>query len=741
MAGKIDHLAGVSPAAKRTLLNRLFGLIDWLGADGLSAVEMGPILRSQNIKREDGFDSSMELAEVRDQLGATIQKVPLAHGLAAAYPSDHKLFDAHNLICAWTILAVLRDRYVDKKASKPHESALRSLRLIDEAEDGADALSLFTGHARDVESVLKTLDQIRDRKIFTNQTMRYLRHIRAVIARLQRGGTPPHPEREHLPLLKYASEIIRPPHLIVADDDDASVQIIRTIAHVDEDGEVGVGNPDAENHSDLVIAVPATDPARKFDQDFRRRFATGVSKAMQIRQSRAKSIWSWLTTAERAHLVATCLEKFKNQHSPDILFHLEFFLSLLFGRSIEELREIERNDSPSIYSKQTTWWSYVDGRFHLCFKPGLPEHRPRDKFEGLLADLSIEPLRLRVPEELNNLVADYINSMDRRLSDHQRSRQLWSAMWKDWPRTPSLGRVKDELFHSVMARKHDAAATGHIVGHTPRENPAVYYSSIRADELAREHADIGLNLVGADDTYRPAKGYVGSEIVAHREFLEDLFLVLRKDLKRRRKAAQLDIQAFHNSYVAVTFLVLSLATAHRPVRAPFQNMRDFDLVGQWLFIDDKQVRHIGASRIVPLTDLAIEQFEAYRRHLSVLATKLADPGGPIGQGIAEALSGEDFLLFFWEDAGPAIVTPGKLKQHLAEIYPMPLNWARHFWRTALRGRVSDEAMNALMGHTELAGAPFCEGSGLSLHDLEPLRTAMNQELRALRAFALTGLIA
>jgi hypothetical protein len=122
-----------------------------------------------------------------------------------------------------------------------------------------------------------------------------------------------------------------------------------------------------------------------------------------------------------------------------------------------------------------------------------------------------------------------------------------------------------------------------------------------------------------------------------------------------------------------------------------------------------------------------------------LSARQPDPDGLVAKAIRDALTGQGFLLFFAEAAGPAIVTPGKLKKLLADVFPLPLNWPRHFWRTALSGKVSDELMNALMGHAEIGGPAFAAGSTLSLHDLEPLRVAMNSELVSVGAFAIKGL--
>ena len=740
VARKVDHFVGVSAEAKAVLLERLFTLLDWLGADAPPQKRLAGVLRSQNIERGAADSSSFSLSDARRELVRTIGDLPIANALAHAFPQDDKLADAHNLIAVWVIIAVLRERADDTVDAKPHVPALRAVRLLQTRPENHTALRELSAANKTIESVVDQVTALCERGDIPQKTNGYLRAMLVVLGRMQNDRSPYHVDRSDLPLLKYKSELIEAPALLAPDAEDADVRLIRTYTYVEEDGETEAISPDIPSHSDLVLAVPVTDHIRKSDADFRKRFARGAALAMHMRASRAISLWGGFTTAERKHVVKTCISRIDAARTDDTFFYFEFLMVLLFGRSVDDLRAMGEFPDDQRSATCASWWSRDDdGNVYICYWPSLPSKRSRAAYRNLLAPLDVKPLRVRVPAALQPVARDYLPSMHRRMPDSVRTRYLWNALWDGWPRRPGLGRLPDEICHSLMARMHDSASMSHLIGQPPKHNPALYYATIDCDELAREHGDIALRLFEYDDPTNLPGDHAGSRLAVDRRILRRLFPAIRDSLSYARMWRGLDDIDFHNRYIAITFLLLSLATAHRPVRAPFQSIRDFDLIGGWMYIDDKEVRQIGASRIVPLTKVAAQQITAYSSHLRALSARQPDPQGVIAQAIREALSGEGFLLFFIEASGPAIVTPGKLKRLLENVFPLPLNWPRHFWRTALRNKVSDELMNALMGHAELGGPAFASGSTLSLHDLEPLRSAMDGELDSVGALVIKGL--
>ena len=739
MTANFDHFFGVDEDVRRTLNRRLFSLIDWLELSEFESKEANAILLSQKFFRDDA-PLNLDLEQAHRALGRTISRLPVAHAIATAFPNDHPSFDLHNLLSIRVILAVLRERQIDSVDAKPHEEALRAVRALREQPWGEKLLRYFDPNQRDLKAVLDRVNKVIDDQEFSGRQLKLIQHIRVVLTRMYEQRKPYHTMRdESLPIFKYQSELLAAPELLEPDETDARVRIIKTATLVDEAGAAEAISPDFETHSDLYLVDPVAELEKKSSIDFRRRFSKGAVNAMHMRQCRAQSLWHGFTTSERQHLLKTCISKMAQKPNDDTLYYLEFFLSLFLGRSIEALRNLELLDIHPQSSENFCWWSRENGKVSLNYCPDLPSKKLRKGHNNLLQGIKIKPLSLQVPAKLNDLAVEYLWSAHRLMADPVRIREVWNSIWKNKPRIPSIGRLKDEVFHTLMARKHDSAFTSHIIGQSPKHNPALYYSTIEVDELAQEHFDIERNLIGHENSLPPLDGFVGSSLQASQNMLRNLFPALRKFASDLRKSPALNLREFHNIYTAITFLILAFATAHRPVRAPFENHSDFDVDGGWLYIDDKHVRHVGASRVIPLTQLAVDQFKHWCRHLSTLFTKLSEPEGEVGMSISNALSGKDFLMFFWEENGPQIVTPGKLKTHLESVFPLPLNWPRHYWRTILRGKVSDESMNTLMGHTELFGAPFAPGSMLSLNDLEPLRETMNREIVALGGLAVPGL--
>ena len=185
----------------------------------------------------------------------------------------------------------------------------------------------------------------------------------------------------------------------------------------------------------------------------------------------------------------------------------------------------------------------------------------------------------------------------------------------------------------------------------------------------------------------------------------------------------------HNHYALYTYLVLSFATAQRPVRQSFESFRDFCEETSTFFIQDKDSPGHPTPRFVPAPPLAAEQLQHYRQYLTYLRKRL---GGNRRQQryVDAAIAGDAPFLFVFEDGAqrdPEPLSPGELDRLLADIAPLHLGWPRHFLRTHLIGRgVHDEVMQAFLGHGEMGQEPMARYSGLSMADLQDAAARVGQ---------------
>jgi hypothetical protein len=240
------------------------------------------------------------------------------------------------------------------------------------------ALREISAANKSIESIVDQLTALCEREDLSQKTNDYLRAMLVVLGRMQHDRSPYHVDRSDLPLLKYKSELIEAPTLLAPDAEDADVRLIRTYTYVEEDGETEAISPDIATHSDLVLAVPVTDHLRKSDADFRKRFARGAALAMHMRTSRAVSLWGGFTTAERKHVVKTCLAQIYANQTDDTFFYFEFLMVLLFGRSVDEMRAMGELPDHQRTAACASWWSRDDdGDVHICYWPNLPSKRSR----------------------------------------------------------------------------------------------------------------------------------------------------------------------------------------------------------------------------------------------------------------------------------------------------------------------------------------------------------------------------
>jgi hypothetical protein len=208
---------------------------------------------------------------------------------------------------------------------------------------------------------------------------------------------------------------------------------------------------------------------------------------------------------------------------------------------------------------------------------------------------------------------------------------------------------------------------------------------------------------------------------------------------RTLAASTLDeVIAVHNRYATLVCVSLMLLTGHRPVRHPFERITDFDLERAMLFIADKEQRAVSSGRFVPLAGVVVDQVRVWAEHLHHLPSRIGVLDQAFVASCGRAISGKD-PLFFQLRSYPdvpvpelVVVTPKMLIDDLQRIWPLPLNWGRHVQRRLLTS-LPNELVDAFMGHADPGAEAFATHSGLSFHDLNELRAALDKIAGQLRA--------
>ena len=97
--------------------------------------------------------------------------------------------------------------------------------------------------------------------------------------------------------------------------------------------------------------------------------------------------------------------------------------------------------------------------------------------------------------------------------------------------------------------------------------------------------------------------------------------------------------------------------------------------------------------------------------------------------------------FFIDELTISPVTPLNLGAKFKSVFPLPLNWHRHYMRTELRKMgVSGQKVDLWMGHLGIGDTNMSKFSALSMSDLRQVANKINTHMvKALEVKAIEGL--
>jgi len=231
--------------------------------------------------------------------------------------------------------------------------------------------------------------------------------------------------------------------------------------------------------------------------------------------------------------------------------------------------------------------------------------------------------------------------------------------------------------------------------------------------------------------------FSGSDLQVKDFHIIKLFSLLGKKLQEIKN----DRCEFHKLYTIYTLLLLNLALGHRAVKNPYESSKIFDCFAGTVFVCDKESRSNLAARIIVLPEIALEQINNYFIHLKSFSKYYANLLLKNEQQINESIEGTQPLFFFINNQEISPVTPSNLKKNLKNILPLPINWHRHYMRTALRNKeVSGQLVDLWMGHLGIGSTNMSKFSALSMSDLHQVAKIINIHMKEdLKIVALKGL--
>lgn len=419
------------------------------------------------------------------------------------------------------------------------------------------------------------------------------------------------------------------------------------------------------------------------------------------------------------------------------------YLSLAVGRSLEQIFS-------SKFKLRKIVAPPFDGRIWVKFKPLLPKHKLPLKTSQLIKPSS-ESVLIALPNILGEALEIILSkSQDFDVMNKNISNKITQLNSKYGCRI-TQARIANYLATFLQQNGVDDVETSMLLGWESKQCSGSYYYQVSNERLFLLHQKYIASLyeiagkeyvdnVQSKENFENDNSnvvYAGSNLQMKGVCITKLFSLLNSYLLEIKE----NVYDFHNQYTIYTLLLLNLAVGHRPVKNPYESSEIFDCYAGTVFICDKESRSDLSARVLVLPELALEQIQSYLLHLKSLSQYFANISPDKEEQIKGAIDGSKPLFFFIDELKIIPVMPSNLEDKLKSVLPLPLNWHRHYMRTALRQMgVSGQMVDLWMGHLGIGNTNMSTFSALAMYDLRQIANKINNHMKnVLGIVALKGL--
>ena len=271
----------------------------------------------------------------------------------------------------------------------------------------------------------------------------------------------------------------------------------------------------------------------------------------------------------------------------------------------------------------------------------------------------------------------------------------------------SLRLAEGWLFQRLTEMENgDTAVAAIITGNVPLiAKTVIHYTSV-SDSMAvtilgkaLDGFDIVEPLLNSGDEKR-----YGSRYAPPIRDLSNLLAQVRAPLSIRRNLRKKPIVAIHNAMTLYTVLFYLIATCARPTRALLPSLDRIDPLTGYQMLDDKPSKDRPKTRLIWVSEECQEQLAFYDSHLQTMYERYP-------QLVPDGHDGSPYLIA--DDGSLQVLDRALLRRTLRDKgWPYPSNFARHFVRSALIGRISSETLHAFFGHWHQGTEPWNKTAGL-----------------------------
>jgi hypothetical protein len=183
----------------------------------------------------------------------------------------------------------------------------------------------------------------------------------------------------------------------------------------------------------------------------------------------------------------------------------------------------------------------------------------------------------------------------------------------------------------------------------------------------------------------------------------------------------------HNDVCYHAQIILAISSGYRNVTGRFGKLSHIDLEHKRFWISDKEISKITNGRIITLPDLCNDILNNYIKYLKEAANVFRHSNPTVSERYLKSLDSREHLFFYRRNNEIEEITPTTMKNHFEDIFPLPLNWNRHYVRSHLTEKnIDPEIIGAWMGHAEENQPAFTKFSSMSVRDLNVISNCINE---------------
>ncbi|HLR17477.1 MAG TPA: hypothetical protein VK099_06340 [Alcanivoracaceae bacterium] len=490
-----------------------------------------------------------------------------------------------------------------------------------------------------------------------------------------------------------------------------------------------------------ITLVPETDTPPSLKRSFMLSAIRAKKVASHLERNEKKPVTmiNQLTRHDVTSLIEA-LQAHPPSH-PEVMLVLHLMLTT--GRRLEQVLQAKVIKHSSELNEPGDAIVFHDnGEFFWMYRPDLPKHELAGPLDSLVHQPK-SPVILPLPffpstsgatelpepsKELRQAVTEYLNDLN--------------GLHKT---KLTANRIADFLSSHLHRHGVDDVLSALITGNPSIQEAGTYYYQYDHETIIRNYQlftneffsnylpeVIEKNLINLEGG--------GSQLFVKQKAVTALFAHLSVKVDSSKGIAE-----YHNAYTYYVLHLLNLATGHRPVRDPFDDLDHVDLINKKIFISDKESRQTASSaRTLVLPEIAVRQLKLYVKHLENIQILLHSLGPQLAEEVEMTLAGKNRLLFLLiekEHGGYETkpLSPSGVKNYLGSLFDIPTNWHRHFLRTSLaRHGVPGEIIDSWMGHAKIGQEGYSRYSGLSMQGLESTAEIIDQIIETLEVKPLPG---